>query len=100
MNFEKWIEKFMTGWKERDFDAVVKTSAKDCQYFENVFGPPCKSFEDIRKLWEVVPEDQKDITFKYEILAENNELCLVNFFEENSCSLWSDSKDRWYISVR
>lgn len=80
MKYETWINDFMNAWKERDVEAVMKTISKDCKYYENVFDEPCKSFEDIRKLWEVVPANQKDIDYSYNIVMENDEFCIINFF--------------------
>ena len=70
----------MDARKKKNVEAVLKTISKDCDYYETVFNEPCKSFEDIQKLREVVPTNQKDIEYNYKIIAENNEVCMVNFF--------------------
>ena len=80
MDYDKWIEDFMNAWKNRDVNAVMKTISKKCKYYENVFNDPCPNFEDIRKLWEIVPINQKDIEFEYKIILSNDEFCIVNFF--------------------
>ena len=80
MDYNKWIHDFMNAWKNQDVEAVMKTISKNCQYYENVFDEPCSSFEDIRKLWEVVPTNQKDMEYDYKIILENDEFCIVNFF--------------------
>lgn len=80
MDYNKWIKDFMNAWKNQDVEAVMKTISKNCKYYETVFNEPCSSFEDIRKLWEVVPTNQKDIEYEYKIILENDKFCIVNFF--------------------
>lgn len=80
MDYNKWIKNFMDAWKNQDVEAVMKTISKDCKYYETVFDNPCSSLEDIKKLWEVVPANQKDIEYNYKIVAENDEFCIINFF--------------------
>ena len=79
MNYKKWIDDFMIAWKERNVEAVMKAISRDCRYYENVFDEPCSEFADIRKLWEVVPTNQKDIEYSYEIILKNEKFCIVNF---------------------
>ena len=80
MDYNKWIKDFMTAWKEKDVEAVMRTISKNCKYYETVFDESCSSFDDIRKLWEVVPTNQKDIEYNYKIILKNDEFCIVNFF--------------------
>ena len=80
MDYNKWIENFMSGWKERDVEAVMKTISENCEYYESVFDKPCSSFSDIRKLWEVVPTNQKDIEYSYNIISEDDSSCIINVF--------------------
>jgi hypothetical protein len=58
----------------------MKTISEDCEYYETVFDKPCEDFNSIRKLWEVVPTNQKDIEYNYKIISENDEFCIINFF--------------------
>lgn len=69
----------MDGWKNRDVESVMKIISKDCKYYESVFEEPCKNIDEIKKLWEVVPVNQKDIEYSYEILSEDDNFCLINF---------------------
>jgi len=80
MEYEKWIDDFMSAWKTRDVEVVMETIAQDCEYYETVFDRPCETFDDIKKLWKVVPTNQSDIEYSYKILAQDNESCIVNFF--------------------
>ena len=73
------MDAFMEGWKNRDVERVMATIAEDCAYYETVFDEPCRDIDAIRRLWEVVPENQKDIEYSYEILAENEENGSIHF---------------------
>ena len=84
MKYDKWMTSFMEGWKNRDVETVMKTISKDCKYYESVFGEPCSDLNAIRKLWEVVPTNQKDIEYSYKILLENENFCIINFFVERT----------------
>lgn len=78
-DYTAWIDKFMEGWRDRDVERVMETIAEDCAYYETVFDEPCRDIRAIRKLWEVVPKNQKDIEYSYEILAKNEEVCIIHF---------------------
>lgn len=84
MKYNNWIKSFMDGWKNRDVEAVMKTISKDCKYYESVFEEPCSNLNAIKKLWEVVPTNQKDIEYTYEILSENDNFCLINIKVERT----------------
>jgi limonene-1,2-epoxide hydrolase len=73
------MDNFMTAWKNQDVEAVMQTIADDCEYYETVFEKPCQNISEIKKLWEVVPTNQKNIEYSYEIISENKNFCLINF---------------------
>lgn len=53
--------------------------SKDVQYYESALGEPCASWEDVSKLWEVVPKNQKDITFDFEVVAVADDVGIANW---------------------
>ncbi len=78
-NYEKWINEFMESWKELDWERTLKTLAEDVQYYENPLDEPCATFEEVVNLWNVVADNQKDINYTYNILAYNEEMCIINW---------------------
>lgn len=84
MKYNKWITDFMDGWKNRDVEAVMKTISQDCKYYESVFEEPCSDLSAIKKLWEVVPSNQKDIKYDYSIILEDDNCCIVNIQVERT----------------
>ena len=69
----------MDSWKELDWERTLKTLDKDVKYYENPIDEPCKNFEEVTSLWSVVADNQKDIEYKYEIVAYNDETCIINW---------------------
>jgi hypothetical protein len=67
--FDVWMTRFGKAWSERNVDDVMSLfDRRDITYFESVFTPPIRSWEIVKKLWDVVPANQKDISFSHDIL--------------------------------
>ena len=52
------------------------------QKIANITNPidsPCSNFNEIVNLWNVVADNQKDIDYKYQIVAYNDETCIINW---------------------
>ena len=77
--YDEWVKEFMDSWKELDWERTLKTLDKDVKYYENPIDEPCKNFEEVTSLWSVVADNQKDIEYKYEIVAYNDETCIINW---------------------
>ena len=77
--YEIWTREFMDSWKELDWRRTLKTLNKNVKYYENPIDKPCSNFEEVTNLWNVVADNQKDIEYKFEIVAHNDETCIVNW---------------------
>ena len=77
--YDKWTKEFMESWKELDWERTLKTLDKNVKYYENTIDSPCDSFDDVVNLWNVVADNQKDIEYKYEIVAYNADTCIINW---------------------
>ncbi len=77
--YEKWTKEFMDSWKELDWRRTLETLSNDVKYYENPIDNPCKSFEEVTNLWNVVEENQKDINYKYEIISFDENVCIINW---------------------
>ena len=77
--YDAWTKEFMESWKELDWERTLKTLDKNVKYYENPIDAPCASFDDVINLWNVVADNQKDIEYKYEIVAYNEETCIINW---------------------
>lgn len=67
--FDKWLKNLGKAWTEKDMDLIAAICAKNVKYYETPFGKPYTSPAAVKKLWQEVPDNQKDIMFKYDILA-------------------------------
>jgi len=73
------IQHFGQGWVDRDPEAVMALIAKDnLQYFETAFGEPTTDWNAVKKLWDIVPENQKDVTFWFETLMADGDKILAH----------------------
>ena len=76
--YNSWTKEFMESWKELDWQRTLKTLDEEVKYYENPIDEPCKTFEDVINLWNVVADNQKDIDYKYEIVAYNDDTCIID----------------------
>lgn len=75
-----WLSKFGQAWCDRNVERVMLLFDKDdITYYESVFNPPITSWDSVKKLWEVVPTNQKDITFTHEIILCSKNQGIVNW---------------------
>jgi len=76
---KSWLSKLGNAWSKRDPEAAASLFSKDCKYFESVFEPPCADWDAIHKLWLIVPNNQKDVTFEFEIIGFSDVFCIANW---------------------
>ncbi len=74
-----WAKKFLGAWADLDPDAALLTLSKNIEYYESPFSPPCESWEKVKSLWEVVPNNQKNITYRYEVVMVEEGLGLIHW---------------------
>lgn len=77
--YERWAEEFMNSWKELDWRRTLETLSKDVEYYENPIDKPCSNFEEVTNLWNVVADNQKDIDYKFRIIAFDEQTCIINW---------------------
>lgn len=78
-SYEKWTKEFMESWKELDWQSTLKTLTQNVEYYENPIDAPCKDFNEVTNLWNVVADNQKDIDYKFEIVTYNEKTCIINW---------------------
>jgi hypothetical protein len=76
--FDDWITKYGEAWAALNADGVMNLMARDdLTYYESTFNEPTKSWEDVNKLWQIVPTNQKDVTFWHEIMMIDGDKVLA-----------------------
>ena len=76
--YEKWTKEFMESWKELDWKRTLETLDKNVEYYENPIDKPCQKFEEVTNLWNIVADNQKDISYEFEIISYNGEFLGIN----------------------
>jgi len=77
--YEKWMREFMEAWKNLDGDAAVATLAPDVEYYENPIDLPCASFDEVKELWKVVKDNQKDIEYDFQTVVYDDNRAVINW---------------------
>lgn len=67
--FDRWLKQLGWAWMEKDPQIIADICAKNVIYHETPFTKPYTSPEAVKKLWQEVPETQKDVKFKHQILV-------------------------------
>jgi hypothetical protein len=77
--FDSWITTYGKAWTALDPDAVMKLIDHDeLTYYESTFNEPKKTWEEVDALWQVVPGNQKDVTFWHEIFMIDDDAVLAH----------------------
>lgn len=77
--YENWTKEFMESWKDLDYKRTLETLDKNVKYYENPIDEPCKNFEEVINLWNVVADNQKDISYTYKIVCCDENKCIINW---------------------
>ena len=78
-NYEKWTREFMESQRELDQKRTLETLDKNVEYYENPIDKPCANFEEVTNLWNIVADNQKDISYKFNIVAFNEKTCIISW---------------------
>lgn len=79
IQFDDWISEYGKAWTSLDPDAVMKRiDHEELVYYESTFNKPKKSWDEVNELWQIVPSNQKDVTFWYEILMTDGDAVLAH----------------------
>lgn len=77
--YQKWTTEFMESWKNLDWKKTLETLDKNVEYYENPLDKPCANFEEVTNLWNVVADNQKDIDYDFQIIAYDENSCIINW---------------------
>ena len=77
--YSKWLKAFMDSWKNLEGEKTCDLIADKVEYFENPIDPPETTKENVKKLWAVVPKNQKDISYKGKILFSDEKHCFYQY---------------------
>jgi uncharacterized protein (TIGR02246 family) len=70
-DFEAWLRGYETAWEKRDPQAAAELFTADAEYHWTPFDTPQRGRAEIAAVWDKAVSQQRDIDFRYEILAVN-----------------------------
>lgn len=68
-DLEAWLDAYERAWEQKDPGGAASLFTADAQYFETPYAEPFKGAEGVREYWARVTADQRDIDFRYDIVA-------------------------------
>ena len=77
--YDTWVHNFFESWKNLEGAATANMIAPNATYYENPIDNPCEDIAEIRQLWAVVPSNQRDVTYAYDILSYDETCAIVHF---------------------
>jgi uncharacterized protein (TIGR02246 family) len=82
-NFAQWLDAYGRAWQEGDSAAIAELFAPEAAYHETPFDPPMIGREAIVAYWREGAElTQRDVTFRYTVLAVTGDLGLNHWIAE------------------
>ena len=79
---DRWLTQMGKSWTERNPQIIADICAPNIKYYETPFTKPFTNPGAVKKLWQEVPETQKDIKFKHQILTMTKKLGVAQFRAE------------------
>lgn len=77
--YDEWITKYGSAWASLNPDLIMNLIDKhDLTYYESTFSQPRTNWDEVNELWQVVPYNQKDVTFWHEILMIDDDAVLAH----------------------
>lgn len=72
-SLEAWLKNYEQAWELRDADRAAALFTDNAPYHEMPFDPPKLGRKGIRDYWTTVTEDQRNVDFKFAIVAVNGQ---------------------------
>ena len=78
-DYKKWMKGFMDSWMNLEGLKTTEWFSPDVKYYESPDGAPCADFSEGAALWAIVPQNQRDSSYSYEIVCSDSEVCIYNW---------------------
>ena len=66
---ERWLRRYGEAWEQCSPERAAQLFSEDCRYYETPFVEPAIGRTGVAKYWAAVPERQRDIAFRSQVLA-------------------------------
>ena len=77
--FQNWLNKLGQAWMNLNPETAAGLFSKDVEYYESTLKAPCQNWNEVFDLWKIIPTNQKDVIFNFEILTSSENLCIANW---------------------
>lgn len=78
--FQNWSDELGKSWVKLDPDRAMSLFSKDSlEYYESVFTDPCVSWDEVYKLWEVIPNNQKNVKYWSEVISSDGNHAIIHW---------------------
>lgn len=82
--FQNWLNELGEAWSNLEPRKAANLFAKDIEYYESVLKDPLKDWNKVFDLWKIIPKNQKDVSFNFEIIAIDGKMCVANWRVERT----------------
>lgn len=77
--FDALLARYGKAWAALDPAAVMRLiDPNDITYYESTFNEPTNNWWKVKELWDVVPANQRNVSFWYEILLHDEQKVLAH----------------------
>ncbi len=77
--FQHWLKQLGKAWSDLDPQNAANLFSKDVEYYESALKDPCESWDKMFALWKVIPTNQKDVTYDFDIITILKDVCVANW---------------------
>lgn len=77
--FDRWLNAYKNAWEGRDPAAAAALFSNDAEYYWTPLDPPARGPAGVAAAWEGAVSQQRDIAFRYEILAVTERLGIARW---------------------
>ena len=81
--FDRWLKTYGAAWEAKDAGAFTALFSEDVRYYWTPFEEPKKGRDGVAAAFSSAVANQRDIHFRYEILAVDEARCVARWW----CSL-------------
>lgn len=91
--FTDWLNQLGKAWASLDYQGAANLYSKDVKYYESALKNSCENWNEVLTLWKVVPNNQKNVTFNFDIISYSEDICVANWKVERTL-LIDESKQK------
>lgn len=73
-----WLDTFKKSWEYRNPESIIELFDEDVTYFEDAF-TTVRGKKAVKDLWKIVPQNQTNICFTYEVLNLSKRNAIVHW---------------------